>query len=131
MQTVRDALKPQASKIACAYLFGSQARGDAKPNSDVDLAVLFHEEPQPSLDGLGLDIAAAVEAATGRVTDIIVLNRASPDLVHRILRDGKLILETDRSARVHFEVRSRAEYFDVLPYLREYRRATERRHDRS
>jgi predicted nucleotidyltransferase len=131
VEAVRKALAPYRDTIACAYLFGSQARGEARRDSDVDLAVLYRDEPPPTLDGLGLELIAAVEAATGRPADIVVLNRAAPDLVHRILRDGVLVLEGDRSARVRFEVRSRAEYFDVLPYLREYRRGTGVRHDRS
>jgi hypothetical protein len=43
--------------------------------------------------------------------------------VHRGLRDGCLQLERDASARVRFEVRVRNEYFDLKPYLDEYRRA--------
>jgi predicted nucleotidyltransferase len=122
--------RSRCEKIACAYLFGSRARGEARPDSDVDLAVLYRDDPPPTLDGLGFELAAAVEAATGRPADIVVLNRAAPDLVHRILRDGLLVLETDRSARVRFEVKSRAAYFDVLPYLQEYRRSAGGRHDR-
>jgi len=44
-----------------------------------------------------------------------------PDLVHRILRDGILCLDRDRSARIRFEVKARGEYFDLLPYLQRYR----------
>jgi hypothetical protein len=44
------------------------------------------------------------------------------DLVHRVLRDGVLLLERDRSARIRFEVRARNDYFDLLPHLRRYRR---------
>jgi hypothetical protein len=51
------------------------------------------------------------------------LNRASVDLIHRILRDGILVYEAHRSARIHFEVQARREYLDLLPYLRQYRRA--------
>jgi uncharacterized protein len=51
-----------------------------------------------------------------------VLNEAPADLVHRVLRDGQLIFEADRSARIRFEVRRRNEYFDLLPILTEYRR---------
>lgn len=131
VETICRALEPFSAGIVCAYLFGSLARGEAGPDSDVDIAVLYRNEPQPSLNGLGLDVAAAIESAVGRSVDIVVLNRAAPDLVHRILRDGVLVLETDRSARIRFEVKSRADYFDVLPYLREYRRATGLRHDRS
>lgn len=127
---LRNALEPHRAGLVCAYLFGSEARGEARPDSDVDVAVLFRHDPPLSLDGLGLDLAAELEQRLGRTVDLVVLNRASPDLVHRVLRDGNLLLETDRAARVRFEVKSRAEYFDVLPYLREYRRATRTGHDR-
>jgi len=108
--------------IACVYLFGSRARGDSKPDSDLDVAVLFEQTPPATLDGLGLDLAAALQALIELPVDLVVLNRAAPDLVHRVLRDGILVQEANRSARVKFEVRTRAEYFDLLPYLLEYRR---------
>jgi len=54
--------------------------------------------------------------------DIVDLRTASSDLVHRILRDGELIVETDPGARMAFEVQARNEYFDVLPHLQRYRR---------
>lgn len=129
-EQVRRALEPHAARIVCAYLFGSQARGEAGPGSDVDVALLFREEPPSSLDGLGLDLAAAIEKSLRRPVDLVVLNRASPDLVHRVLRDGVLLMENDRSARIRFEVRLRAEYLDLLPHLREYRRSPGDRHDR-
>ena len=61
------------------------------------------------------------EQFTRRV-QIIVMNQAPADLVHRILRDGILVLEPNKSLRIAFEVRSRNEYFDILPMLQEYRR---------
>ncbi|MGE0082333.1 MAG: nucleotidyltransferase domain-containing protein [Thiohalomonadaceae bacterium] len=130
IQALHDALTPHARGLVCAYLFGSQARQEAGAHSDVDLAVLYREEPPLGLDGLGLDLAAALERAVGRPVDLVVLNRASPDLIHRVLRDGILVLENDASARIRFEMKARAEYFDVLPYLREYRRGPGARHDR-
>jgi hypothetical protein len=77
-----------------------------------------------------MDFAGAIEDATGKRADVVVLNRASPDLIHRVLRDGVLILENDRPTRIGFEVRARAEYFDVLPYIREYRHTSDSPHDR-
>lgn len=122
VEAARRCVRSHTDGIVCAYLFGSLARGEATARSDVDVAVLYAVQPPANLDGLGLDLAARLEQALGRRVDLVVLNRAPPDLVHRVLRDGILLHEADRGARVRFEVRSRDEYFDVLPHLREYRR---------
>ena len=58
----------------------------------------------------------------GRHADLVVLNRTSLDLAMRVLRDGVLVFEGDRSARVRWEVRTRNEYWDLEPYLTDYRR---------
>lgn len=112
--------------IACVYLFGSLARGEAGEGSDVDIAVLFAEKPPSTLDGLGLDLSGELETLIGRRVDLVVLNSAPVDLSHRVLRDGVLIYDGNPSARVRFEVNARNEYFDLLPYLREYRRGSGR-----
>ena len=108
--------------LAAAWLFGSHARGTASTDSDVDVGVLFLEDPPRTLEGLHLDLQDDLRGALGRPVDLVVMNRAPADLVHRILRDGVLLVEHDRSRRVRFEVRKRAEYFDLLPILRQYRR---------
>jgi predicted nucleotidyltransferase len=107
--------------LVAAYLFGSVARGTAHAASDVDIAILLDRDPPRTLDGLPLDLEGDLERLAGRPAQVVVLNRAPLDLVHRVLRDGVLVLERDRSARVRFEVRARAEYLDLLPYLRQYR----------
>lgn len=110
--------------VAAVYLFGSRARGTARPDSDVDLGVLYRAKPSPTL--LGQPFAEQVElsAAIGKPVDVVVMNTAPADLVHRVLRDGHLLLEADRSTRIAFEVKSRNEYFDLLPILQRYRRAS-------
>jgi predicted nucleotidyltransferase len=108
--------------IAAAYLFGSVARGTAGKRSDVDVAVLYEDEPPSGFASLGLPIRADLERLLGRTVDVVILNRASADLIHRVLRDGHLLVDRNRSRRIAFEVRSRNEYFDLLPYLRRYRR---------
>jgi predicted nucleotidyltransferase len=108
--------------VLCAYLFGSTARGEAGARSDLDVAVLLTDEPPPTLEGLGSDLADDLTEVTGKPVDLVILNRAPADLVHRILRDGVLILERDAEARIRFEMTSRNEYFDLLPHLQRYRR---------
>ncbi len=117
------ALAAEDADFCCAYLFGSSARGDERPGSDVDVAVLFRDDPPRTLAGLHLDLADRLTGALGgRRVDLVVLNHAPVDLVHRVLRDGLLLLERDRSARIRFEVDARNEYFDLLPHLQRYRR---------
>lgn len=121
VERAREALAADP-RVLTAYLFGSFARGTETAGSDLDIAVLFAERIDGRLGG-PLDVLRdAVERACRRRCDLIDARAASADLVHRILRDGILLVERDRGARVAFEVARRNEYFDLLPYLREYRR---------
>ena len=119
---VESYFRERPDGFAAVYVFGSVGRGQARPDSDVDVAVLLTEDPPQTLDGSRGDVAEALERVSGRAVDLVVLNRAPADLVHRVLRAGRLVLETDRAARVAFEVRRRREYFDLLPILDDYRR---------
>jgi uncharacterized protein len=113
--------------VAAVYLFGSQARGTARPTSDVDVAVLYRTRPPPTLEGLPLELEGDLERLLGRPVQVIALHTAPVDLVHEVLRDGKLIAEPDRPARIAFEVTARNEYFDLLPVLERYRKIERRR----
>jgi predicted nucleotidyltransferase len=107
------ALEAERQGIAAAYLFGSVARGTAGRKSDVDVAVLYAGDPPTGFASLGIPLAGDLERLLHRPVDVVVLNRAPADLVHRVLRDGHLLVERDRSRRIAFEVRSRNEYFDL------------------
>jgi predicted nucleotidyltransferase len=106
---------------AAVYLFGSTARGTARPESDIDLGVLFADAPPATLDAQPYELEHALEQRLGRPVEVVVLNRAAIDLRSRVLRDGHLVVETDRGARIAFEVRTRNEAFDLEPILRRYR----------
>ena len=54
------------------------------------------------------------------------MNSAPADLRARVLRDGVLLVDRDPSLRIRFEVRTRNEWFDLQPILREYRRMGKR-----
>ena len=120
---LRRAFATAPSEIIAVYLYGSRARGTASSRSDVDLAVLYSTPPAPSLEGLPFDIEAELERGLGVPVEIMVLNEAPVDLVHRVLRDGVLLLDRDRSRRIRFEVKARNEYFDLQPHLARYRAA--------
>jgi hypothetical protein len=115
-------LQRSPEEVVAAYLFGSRGRGDATPKSDIDLGILLRREPAPALRGIAGTLAGQLEDSLGLEVDAVVLNTAPPDLVHRVLRDGQILLDRDRSARIRFEVRSRNAYFDLAPLRRMYRR---------
>jgi uncharacterized protein len=121
-QMLREFFRTKAERFHAVYLFGSVARGTAGPTSDVDVAVLPAAPRRGTLDDLELDLEGELERLLGRTVQVVVLPGAPPDLVHRILRDGILVHEADRSERIAFEVRARNDYFDVLPVLDAYRR---------
>ncbi len=108
-------------RVEAAWLFGSVARGDATDRSDVDVGVLL-TDPTPTLLGQPWDLAETLSTSIGRQVDLVVLNDAPVDLTVRVFRDGRLLVGLDSSARVAFEVRTRNAYWDLLPYLEEYRR---------
>ena len=108
--------------VVAVYLFGSVARGDDDGSSDVDVAVLFNQPPNATLIGGRLSLEGELERRLRQPVDLVVLNHASADLVHRVLRDGRIILDRDRAARLRFEVQRRNEYFDLEPIRRMYRR---------
>lgn len=120
---LRELLAGRPAGLSAVYLFGSRARGTATETSDVDLAVLYAEAPPPGLEGLGLDLEAEVERAIGLPVQIVVLNGAPADLVHRVLRDGRLLVDRNPSQRIQFEIRARNEFFDLQPVLARYRAA--------
>jgi len=78
------------------------------------VAILLAAAPPATLEGLPLDLEDRITKPLGRRAQVIVLNTAPAGLVHRVLRDGVLLLDRDPSARIGFEVRARNEFFEHL-----------------
>ncbi|HVT18913.1 MAG TPA: nucleotidyltransferase domain-containing protein [Thermoanaerobaculia bacterium] len=123
--------RAEAEGLAAAYLFGSVARGTARPESDIDVGVLYRDDPPASLEGLPVRLEADLAKLLHRPVQVVVLNRAPVDLVQRVLQHGKLLLDRDSFRRIRFEVRTRQEFWDLEPYLRQYRRMGGGDRDRS
>ena len=121
---LRAVIGDSEEDLACAYLYGSRARGGVRRDSDIDIGVLFHEAQPARLLNRCDQLAERVEAATGVTPDVIDMERAPVDLIHRVLRDGYLLADHAPARRIAFEVNARNQYFDLLPYLQEYRKGT-------
>ena len=120
---IRRRLEEDPGDVIAAWVFGSVARGEARATSDVDLALLTERERPKTLDAISLDLRAELSQRLGRPVDIVLMRSAPADLVHRVMRDGVLVLDRDESGRIAFEVAARNRYFDMAPIWRQYRSA--------
>ncbi len=105
-------------EIAAVYLFGSVARGEAGPESDLDIGILFRKPGATALDHHRLlgDLASRLEAVSdGRPLDLAVLESQGWLFRHRVLLEGKLVYEADRDRRVSFEAQTYVRAFDFRP----------------
>jgi len=113
--SLREYLASQPDVVA-VYVFGSVAQGRARPQSDVDIAVLLAADlDEETRFDRRLRLGGEVERIIGCLTDLVVLNDAPPLLQHQVLKHGRLIFERDRAARVEFEVRAGQIYADLKP----------------
>lgn len=106
--------------VVLAYVYGSQARDQAGPLSDVDVAVLF----APGLSKqvrfrhvlvLTNELGAALRRDDVQVVD---LQDASPLLRHRVYYDGHVLYCPDDAVRVKFETTALRDYVDTAPLRR-------------
>jgi hypothetical protein len=92
------------------WLFGSEARGRAGPESDLDLAALFLRPPT-SFERF--EAAVDLGALLGREVDLIDLDSASPILAMQVLRHGRLLVDRNRTRRAAFFSRALSLYEDL------------------
>ena len=105
--------------VIFAYLFGSRARGKATALSDVDIA-LFLEETAISPDRKLELIELLMDVLKTDEIDLVILNDATPSIVHSVVRDGKLLFSRDEKRRIEFIARAQKEYMDMEYYWRKY-----------
>ena len=103
-----------------AYLFGSRARGDEQPHSDVDVALTVERERAVDATfGLAAEYATLLMSALGRNdVDVVILNDAPPLLYGRVVNQGIRVFSRDLRATTVREGRALSRYCDYLPHLR-------------
>ncbi len=87
--------------------FGSQAKGTARPHSDIDLAVLTHT-PIASLHRF--ELAQELATRLHRDVDLVDLRAASTVMRMQVLSTGTCLATFDDLARRTFEMYTYADY---------------------
>jgi len=103
-------LKAQ-QEILFAYLFGSLARGNPTPLSDIDIAVFLIEGVDPAEKKMDI-LGHLVELVGTDEIDLVILNTAPLSLAGRILKNRKVIADTAPFLRHRYESLTLREYFD-------------------
>lgn len=102
---LRSVIEKHKNHIIFAYLFGSAARNDLRPMSDIDIAVFFHRGETESYFELKLAIHADICRALRRNDiDVVVLNTTTNImLLDEIIRHGVVLFDKDMDFREVFE----------------------------
>jgi predicted nucleotidyltransferase len=110
--------------VSLAYLFGSVARGEAGPLSDVDVAVLLVGDPDEEIcSEARLDIIGdLMHLLSTNEVDVLILNQSPLALRYAVLRDGVPLFVRSRKDAVDFRIRTLNEYFDFAPMIQKYQR---------
>ncbi len=121
LKELESKLREYARKkgLEALYLFGSTVSGKRTPLSDIDIAVLLPKDiPEEEYFALRLEMIAELADLLGTdEIDLVILNRAPPLLVHRVVTRGKLVYARDDLLRTRFEARAIQEYLDIKPLL--------------
>jgi predicted nucleotidyltransferase len=89
------------------YNFGSRAQGTARPDSDVDLAVLTSV---PLSDVRRFTLAQELAVQLHCDVDLVDLRRASTVMRMQVLSTGACLVAVDERARQEFEMYAYADY---------------------
>lgn len=96
----------QKPNIAALYLFGSSAKRNNKHSRDIDIAVMF-DPYDPNREGMEfLLYSADMQGIVNKNVDLVCYNQSDPVLRYEILKNGCLIFEGNREARIDLIVKT-------------------------
>ncbi len=97
-------------EVEAIYLFGSHARGNAKPTSDIDICVL-------TVRNISKRVKEEILSNSSRRIDISIFWDLPPTIRFRILKEGKLLYKKDEIELQRIKVDTLRSYLDVQPMI--------------
>jgi len=122
--TIGQAVLDVLPGIEALYLFGSRAKGIARADSDLDLAV-FAATPLDAMQRFNAQ--RALSAKLDCDVDLVDLHDASSVLRSEVVNHGHLLYRRDAERTLDFEARVLGEYAELLDATRELRGEIHRR----
>lgn len=114
--------------VGTVALFGSHATNRARPDSDLDVAVLPTTADPTCRRRLVSRVAAALAGlAPGGRVDVVLVDEAPELLRQRIFEHGRLVMQRNPAVWRAWRVRTMREHGDREPYRRMLRNAQARR----
>jgi predicted nucleotidyltransferase len=102
-----ERIRKSVPSLIALYRFGSQAKGTARPDSDIDLAVLARD-PIPNIRRF--DISQELATQLHRDVDLVDLRTASTVMRMQVLSTGTCLDAPDEPARREFEMYAYSDY---------------------
>ncbi|MCL5266618.1 MAG: nucleotidyltransferase domain-containing protein [Bacteroidetes bacterium] len=113
------------SGVSIVYLFGSRAEKKSNAMSDIDIGVVFKDEPRdeevPRLYTELYDILT--DHFPNFQIDLVFLQKANLELRFDAISHGRVLFESSQAMRLDFEERAMMMYADFRPLLDEFDRA--------
>ena len=100
-------IRKSVPSLIALYRFGSQAKGTARPESDVDLAVLARD---PILSIHRFELAQELATQLHRDVDLVDLRTASTVMRMQVFSTGTCLDAPDEPARHEFEMYAYSDY---------------------
>jgi len=123
LAVARDALLAALPDAWAVYVFGSFARGEEWPGSDLDLAVLLPAARR--IENL-LEVMSSVSARVHRDVDIVDLRRVSDVLRREVLVGGRALYLSEPNQVLAWEAGAMSQYArhreEIRDILEDFRR---------
>ncbi len=101
-------------ELRLAILHGSTATGKMRPDSDVDIALLFN---RPMAAEQKMMLLSLLEKELQRDVDLVDLFSLSGTFLKQVLRKGRVLIQTKPGARAELIQKMIYNQSDMMPYV--------------
>lgn len=102
------------SGLKLAMLYGSAATGKMRPDSDIDVALLFD---RPLSADKKMELLARLEHELGRDIDLVDLFNLNGTILRRILSKGLILIQTQPGVMAALVRKMIYNQADMMPYV--------------